>query len=403
MDNKKIGDFIKGLLKSKGMNQEDLARVLNISPQAVSKSLNGSNTFDIQNLKIISDMFKVTIDDILAGELQTSVSFMTDQERVVKLGLNAIKSADKVLLNKRDEKERNVLHYAIEHQNSKVIKYLIDNRFFKNEYTYYILDTNHLTKNIVKVLIDNEMFSTLMKFFETALPKFSNIPQGVNKCIINCKELWETKNRQLIDKLYYKDTGDTKWNNEKEFINLNQAVRFNNEIVLKDWFEHYTENGRRGWRELPGVQTAIRFNNYSFLERLLSVIEESRYFRTVNTEIDIYEAYHSNPKICEFFLKIRDTKSTRISLRNVNKLMTEFYDNKEYDQLMNYRGLARISSKKLDTIDIEDIDLTELFYLFASGGMPEVVYNDKDSVEDYVDTVNEIILRLTKEIIDLKK
>jgi len=403
MDNKKIGDFIKGLLKSKGMNQEDLAKALNVTPQAVSKSLNGANTFDIQNLKTISDLFKVTIDDILAGELQTSTSFMTDQERIVKLGLNAVKLADRNILNIRDEKERNVLHYAIEHENAKVIKYLIDNRFFKREYGYYIYDTNHLTKNIVKILIDNDMIGTLLTFFETSIPKFYDMPREINKCVVNCNELWQTESPLLIEKLYYRSVGGYDYPNGKMFINLDQAVRFNNTLALKDWFDNYTENGRKGWRELPGVQTAIRYNNYAFLKRLLDEVETSRYFRTVNTEVDIYEAYHSNPKICQFFLELRDTKTTRIQLKNVNKLMTEFYDKKEFDKLMNYRGLAKISNKKLDTIDIENIELEELFYLFASGGMPSVVYDNKDSVEDYVDTVNEIILRLTKEVIDLKK
>lgn len=67
--NEKLGEIIARLRKEKGMTQEDLARELNISYQAVSKWENGISSPDISNIKALAQLFGVSIDALFGLEL----------------------------------------------------------------------------------------------------------------------------------------------------------------------------------------------------------------------------------------------------------------------------------------------------------------------------------------------
>ena len=67
--NEKLGEIIARLRKEKAMTQEDLARELNISYQAVSKWENGISSPDISNIKAIAQLFGVSIDSLFGLEL----------------------------------------------------------------------------------------------------------------------------------------------------------------------------------------------------------------------------------------------------------------------------------------------------------------------------------------------
>ena len=56
------------LRKAAGMTQNDLAEKLNVSRQAVSRWEQGSAMPDVENLIAISDLFGVTLDELLRGE-----------------------------------------------------------------------------------------------------------------------------------------------------------------------------------------------------------------------------------------------------------------------------------------------------------------------------------------------
>ena len=61
--NKRLGMNIYILRKSKGMTQDDLAEVLNVSKMAVSKWERGLNFPDIEVMCAIADYFDVSVDD----------------------------------------------------------------------------------------------------------------------------------------------------------------------------------------------------------------------------------------------------------------------------------------------------------------------------------------------------
>ena len=67
--NQKLGEIIARLRKEKGMTQEDLARELNISYQAVSKWENGISSPDFSNIKALAQLFGVSIDALFGLEL----------------------------------------------------------------------------------------------------------------------------------------------------------------------------------------------------------------------------------------------------------------------------------------------------------------------------------------------
>lgn len=68
MDQKKSGLFIRDLRKEKGMSQKQFAAILNVSESAVCKWEKGVNLPDTLNLQTISDMFQITVNELLAGE-----------------------------------------------------------------------------------------------------------------------------------------------------------------------------------------------------------------------------------------------------------------------------------------------------------------------------------------------
>lgn len=66
-----IGSKIKTLRLSKSMTQEQLAKALHVSAQAVSKWENGKSSPDIHSLLLLSALFDVSLDQLIKGDLET--------------------------------------------------------------------------------------------------------------------------------------------------------------------------------------------------------------------------------------------------------------------------------------------------------------------------------------------
>lgn len=65
-----IGSKIKTLRLSKSMTQEQLAKALHVSAQAVSKWENGKSYPDIHSLLLLSALFDVSLDQLIKGDLE---------------------------------------------------------------------------------------------------------------------------------------------------------------------------------------------------------------------------------------------------------------------------------------------------------------------------------------------
>ncbi len=68
MNQRKIGNFLKDLRKSKGLTQEQLAEEFNVSSRTVSRWETGSNMPDLGILIEIADFYDVDIREIIDGE-----------------------------------------------------------------------------------------------------------------------------------------------------------------------------------------------------------------------------------------------------------------------------------------------------------------------------------------------
>ena len=103
MDAKKIGTFLRELRKEKGLTQEQLAEVLNVSGRTVSRWETGTNMPDLSVLIQIAEFYEVEVKEILDGErkgeimdkeLKETLSKVADynsmeKEKVLKIGNTA--------------------------------------------------------------------------------------------------------------------------------------------------------------------------------------------------------------------------------------------------------------------------------------------------------------------------
>lgn len=70
----KFHEKLYALRKAAGMTQNDLAEKLNVSRQAVSRWEMGTAMPDVENLIVISDLFGVTLDELLKDRTEPSAA-----------------------------------------------------------------------------------------------------------------------------------------------------------------------------------------------------------------------------------------------------------------------------------------------------------------------------------------
>lgn len=75
-----IGEKIKFLRNQKGFTQETLAEKLNVSRSAIAKWESNSGTPEISNLKMLSQVFNISVDELLDNE-KHSVLLISDEKK----------------------------------------------------------------------------------------------------------------------------------------------------------------------------------------------------------------------------------------------------------------------------------------------------------------------------------
>ena len=78
-----IGKRIAALRREKNLKQDDLAQMLEVSPQAVSKWENDQTCPDISLLPKLAKILGVSVDELLSGkqELQPVVTLVPEEQR----------------------------------------------------------------------------------------------------------------------------------------------------------------------------------------------------------------------------------------------------------------------------------------------------------------------------------
>ncbi len=255
MDLNKIGRFIFNLRKEKGLSQNGLADLIPVTRQAVSTWELGKSLPDSQTLKILSEIFDVTIDEILAGERSTPEEGKSDKKRDITLNL-----VDEYNSKKRTIKRITVTftilimtmlliflgYYFISSYNSiKVYKirgessnFVTNNGIIISTKKKIYIRTGELVnknenykinkvklyfkdrENISKVIYKDNKTDILITFRYGYNEKFSN------------NEL-----KYLIDQLYL----EVEYENEVEVLKLNVKQDFSNTLTLKNEKEEIEE------------------------------------------------------------------------------------------------------------------------------------------------------------------
>lgn len=94
------------LRKQKGLSQEELANRLNVSRQTVSKWEVGDSTPDMEKLIAISDLFEISLDELVMDKAPEHVGENTAKSEIV----NELK--EKVLTDKNKQKVKQGLKIA---------------------------------------------------------------------------------------------------------------------------------------------------------------------------------------------------------------------------------------------------------------------------------------------------
>ena len=78
-----IGKRIAIFRREKELKQDELAEMLNVSPQAISKWENNQTCPDISLLPRLAEIFGVTVDELLTGkkEMQPAVILVPEEYR----------------------------------------------------------------------------------------------------------------------------------------------------------------------------------------------------------------------------------------------------------------------------------------------------------------------------------
>jgi transcriptional regulator with XRE-family HTH domain len=169
IDNVKVGEFIKKLLKKNNMTQDDLADSLSISKSAVSQNLRGKSSFDILNLVQIAKLFDITLDDLLNLKTEDNKEVISEYQKVVNQGLGSLKnvSSSDLRISEPDLYGKVLVDYIIEQRALDMLLYLID------ESVLLVQDYYHRAKQIylkiIKYLLEEDQENIgdfIMKYTE---------------------------------------------------------------------------------------------------------------------------------------------------------------------------------------------------------------------------------------------
>ena len=82
MDQIKIGKFIAECRKKKNLTQAQLAEMLNVTDRAISKWETGKNYPSIEVIITLSDLFGITIDELLRSDEELKEKIIQDSKQL---------------------------------------------------------------------------------------------------------------------------------------------------------------------------------------------------------------------------------------------------------------------------------------------------------------------------------
>ena len=89
MDMKKIGSFLSQLRKEHGLTQEQLGEKLGVTNKTVSRWETGTYLPPVEILQLLSELYVITINEILSGERLGEKEYWGKAEENIKTALKA--------------------------------------------------------------------------------------------------------------------------------------------------------------------------------------------------------------------------------------------------------------------------------------------------------------------------
>lgn len=227
MDQDKIGQFIKRLRTEKELSQYQLADLVPISRQAVSKWERGESIPDSSTLIRLSDIFDVTINELLAGK---------------RLKDNSIKQLENTTLSILDDSNRKSKRIKRNFIVSTTIITILLLLFL----SYYFINSYNSTK-VYTITGNGENFKIRNGLFITTKGKkyirLGNIKYNEDLNITNIKLYYKSKNKENI---ILEDNDieefvlvDNDGYSEKVPININHII---NNLYIKISYDDKEEN-----------------------------------------------------------------------------------------------------------------------------------------------------------------
>lgn len=230
IDNIKVGEIIKQLLKEHNMTQDDLAKSLMISKSAVSQNLNGKSTFDIQNLINIAKIFNVSLDYLLDQTSNEDEDIISEYERLTKKGLEALKKIPLESLNvsKPDLYNKVLAQYIIAYRKKEMLTYLLELD------VPLVFEQHHLAKKVYLEIITYILQENLPKALEYIL-SYSSLHHSF---LIDDEEaeskIWQelnnNKHERLVSSMLLAAIGIP-----KKFLNIFSYTQQQKILAKKEW------------------------------------------------------------------------------------------------------------------------------------------------------------------------
>ena len=95
MDTMKIGNFLKELRRKKNMTQEQLGEKIGVTNKTISRWETGAYLPPIECLKLLSDIYQISINEILAGERLNENEYKEAAEDNIAVALEEIEQEEK--------------------------------------------------------------------------------------------------------------------------------------------------------------------------------------------------------------------------------------------------------------------------------------------------------------------
>ena len=99
MDTQKIGKFLKELRKQNNMTQEQLGERIGVTNKTVSRWETGNYMPPIESLKLLSDIYQISINEILSGERLNQQNYKEAAEDNITSALEKMESKEKKFEN----------------------------------------------------------------------------------------------------------------------------------------------------------------------------------------------------------------------------------------------------------------------------------------------------------------